>query len=133
MYIVSRKFKRRKTEFDPITKKYLVQYAWGMSNSYLVKLKRSFDEGLFVQKSNLTISMKNDNSRTSIIDNVELCKRTFTPAYLYAKEYYNRFCQLDYSKCTKVNKSVWEAKARECCDEQPFIRSRIIDYIRKKS
>ena len=46
--------------------------------------------------------MKNDNSRTSIIDNVELCKRTFTPAYVYAKEYYNRFCQLDYSKCTKV-------------------------------
>ena len=49
VYIVSRKFKRRKTEFDPITKKYLVQYAWGMSNSYLVKLKRSFDDGLFVQ------------------------------------------------------------------------------------
>ena len=36
VYVFSRKFKRRKTEFDLITKTYLVQYAWGMSNSYLV-------------------------------------------------------------------------------------------------
>ena len=62
VYIVSRKFKRRKTEVDPITKKYLVQYVCEMLKLYLVKLKRSFDDGLFVQTSNLTINMKNDNS-----------------------------------------------------------------------
>ena len=48
VYVVSRKFKSIKTEFDPITKKYFVQYAWGMLNSSLVKFKRSFDDGLFV-------------------------------------------------------------------------------------
>ena len=29
-HVVSRKFKRRKTEFDPIAKKYFVHYAWGI-------------------------------------------------------------------------------------------------------
>ena len=27
VYVISRKFKKRKTEFGPITKKYIVQYA----------------------------------------------------------------------------------------------------------
>ena len=107
-----------------------------MSNSYLMKLKRSFDDGLFVQKLNLTINTKNDNSRTIIIDSIELCKRVFISSYLYAKEHYNCFCQKDYSKCSKTKwqellhiggirynnldediKSVWEATSRESFDE----------------
>jgi hypothetical protein len=94
-YKQSQKFKKRQSNWNPASIWYLVQQAWGCSNSYLFDLRKAQKE--FPRKGAaktkkaanllLIVPLPHEQERSatkSVIDNLELAERVFTTVYLYA-------------------------------------------------
>jgi hypothetical protein len=163
-YKRSQKFKPGKRNWNPIPDtvvlRYLVEQAWGCSNSYLYEQRGS-------QKKFATATAKTDEaadllfaappsmdseeaSAKSVIDDYEMAETKYYTAYLYAvnecrrkakdnldvvdrESYTKRFSDAKKSFETLDNntKEVWESKRRSHLLRQPRIREEIISALKK--
>jgi hypothetical protein len=71
----------------------LVEWAWGMSKRYISELKRQLrnatvgsdtDDEIFETMLHFPVKDEDEKLHVSVIDNLDLATRTFTPARVYA-------------------------------------------------
>ena len=97
-YARSQKFKKRLGRFNPVSVKYLVEQAWGRSNSYLHELRRNLNKTAIatgsVAASELLLvapaveivdkESKDTTEVKSVIDDYDLAEKKYTACYLFA-------------------------------------------------
>ena len=144
---------KRQSKYDPESIRYLVQVAWGKSNSYLANLEK-----VAKQKSGggpvYCFPAPDESSDSagfrSVIDDLSEATRRYTEPYLFAiakcreqakvdfalissAEHGSRFSgwMKAYSALPPSEKAVWEMKRRTHLAMQPYIRDFIVDALER--
>ena len=155
-YAKSGKFKSRGTGWNPLTTKYLVMQAWGLSKNALSLLKKESREnaiaqGVAEEDAAVQIAfcpkapMEEKERLKSVIDDLEAAKRHFTAARLYAIDKYRDVKQKSYDAIEKEEsnemiamylaeyetldddtKRFWDLERRNHLARQPYIKHEIV-------
>ncbi len=160
-YQQSQKFKKGQSNWNPASIRYLVEHAWGCSNSYLCHLRKAQQElsrkvaATTEEAADLMLIMpmpheREQSAAKSVIDDLELAERVFTTVYLYAvnecrrnakdnleyvgrKSHTARFAEATkrFENLDENTKEVWESKRRSHILRQPQIKDEIVTALKK--
>ena len=146
----------KKSKCPPVSLKYFVQTAWGLSNSYLCRFKKAMLKQAEDMSVDIFASEEEEDDAVkpieTVITSATLAASYFTPQYLFALNECRQLAIEDPSSVTTAERwdrfrsakdrfksldpdmlATWQVKSREHIHRQPHIASQLITYLQANS